>query len=290
MLWRLCGPDSQPLDFHLECVRSAWAALVPFGVVLVLVFFAVPGLPWRVPSVLRTFVTLEEAEALSPRGNENENENGNSAHEPTKHNSTLRRPLLFVSIGLLSTLLYLSRFSYLLVTSSQLPSALPSLLLSLSWLYTVLRATLKPPQTVPYDLFAVYTVLFSGAVLQLGGVYYERGVFGLPWPSVGTMLALWGNLCVTTATVCVVLGMPLALPGEGVKAQNIVSADARCSLQGRLMRCAGNDCVAGRLYVAVWMGHFFMGTPACAEGEVHDARREERVGSESDVAVAYYIQ
>ncbi|KAG6877525.1 hypothetical protein C0992_009803 [Termitomyces sp. T32_za158] len=236
MLWHLCGSDSQPLDFHEACVRSAWAALVPFGVVLVLVLSTVPGLPCRVPSVLRTFVTLEESEALSLHDNEIESEDLNGLHEPTKHtHCVLRRPLLFVSIGLVSTFLYLTYFSYVLVTSSLLPSALPSLLLALSWLYTVLRPTFKPPQTVPYDLFAVYTALSSGAVLQLGGVYYEHGVFGVPWPSVGTMLALWGSLGVTAAMVCVVLRMPLALPGKGVKAKDIgmtVSPEDYTSLFG----------------------------------------------------------
>ncbi|KAH0579496.1 hypothetical protein H2248_002354 [Termitomyces sp. 'cryptogamus'] len=236
MLWRLCGTDSHPLDFDEPCVRSAWAALVPFGVVLV-VFFVFLGLRLRITKMLRTFVTLEEAEALVPTA-ENGNDNGNGVSndsEPTKPTPTrCWKPFFFVSIGLASTLTYLTHFSYLVITSS-LPLALPSLLLALSWLYTVLRPALKPTQTVPYDLFAVYTAFFAGAVLHLGGVYYDRGVFGLPWPGVSTMLALWGNLIVTTAMVSVVLGMPLALPGENVKAKDIgatVSPEDYTSLFG----------------------------------------------------------
>ncbi|KAG6887018.1 hypothetical protein C0995_002341, partial [Termitomyces sp. Mi166 len=217
MLWRLCGPDSGLLDFYKACTRSAWAALVPFVVVLVLGLCVIPGLPVRVPKVLRTFVRLDEAEAFA---------------QPTP---TLRRPLLFISAGLFSTLIYLSHFSYILIASSSLPLALPSLLLALSWLYTVLRPALSPTQTVPYDLFAVYTALFAGAVLLLGGVYYEKGVFGAPWPDVRTMGALWGNLGVTAAMLGVVLGMPLALPGQGVKPEDIgttVSPEDYTSLFG----------------------------------------------------------
>ncbi|KAG5350464.1 hypothetical protein C0989_010944 [Termitomyces sp. Mn162] len=236
MLWRLCGTDSHPLDFDEPCVRSAWAALVPFGVVLV-VFFVFLGLRLRITKVLRTFVTLDEAEALVHTA-ENGDDNGNGVSndsEPTKPTPTrCWKPFFFVTVGLASTLTYLTHFSYLVITSS-LPLALPSLLLALSWLYTVLRPALKPTQTVPYDLFAVYTAFFAGAVLHLGGVYYDRGVFGLPWPGVSTMLALWGNLIVTTAMVSVVLGMPLALPGENVKAKDIgatVSPEDYTSLFG----------------------------------------------------------
>ncbi|KAG6843821.1 hypothetical protein H0H87_012923, partial [Tephrocybe sp. NHM501043] len=62
---QLCAPDEGPLDFSSQCVRSAWGALVPLGLVVGLVLFAV----WSAVDekqrlgLLRTYLTLEEVEA-----------------------------------------------------------------------------------------------------------------------------------------------------------------------------------------------------------------------------------
>ncbi|KAG6908992.1 hypothetical protein DXG01_002481 [Tephrocybe rancida] len=162
-----------------------------------------------------------------------------SEPEPIKSNAPLKpslwRDILFVTVGQLEALTHLAHASYLLITSAPVNDALISLLLALSWLYTILRPVISPTRTVPYDLFTVYSALFVGAVLQLGGVFYDHGVFRDEWPSVGVLVALWANVVVTTGVLGVVLGMPLALPGRAVKEEEIglsVSPEDYTSLFG----------------------------------------------------------
>ncbi|KAG6864482.1 hypothetical protein C0991_009205 [Blastosporella zonata] len=212
---QLCGPEDGPFDFHSGCVRSAWCALLPFTIVVALAFFSLP-LPFKSPPILKTYLSLHEAEGLTPE---------QSDYEPTKANPptkpTLWHGIVFVSIGLLETLAYLTLTSYLLITSAPLQNALISGALALSWVYTVLRPVTRPTQTVPYDLFAVYLALFAGALIQVGGVIYDHRVFGDNWPNAGVLAALWINLGATASVLGVVLRMPLALPGRSVNPEEI---------------------------------------------------------------------
>ncbi|KAG6905629.1 hypothetical protein DXG01_001538, partial [Tephrocybe rancida] len=205
-------------------------ALLPFILVFTLTFFSLP-LPISTPALLKTYLTLSEAEALAPS-------DPSSDVEPIKPSTPpkpLWRGILFVTVGQLEALTHLAQASYLLITSAPLNEPFISILLALSWLYTILRPVVRPTRTVPYDLFAVYSALFIGALLQLGGVFYDHGVFGDEWPSVGVFVALWANLVVTTGVLGVVLGMPLALPGRTVKEEEIglsVSPEDYTSLFG----------------------------------------------------------
>ncbi|KAG6834875.1 hypothetical protein H0H93_006772, partial [Arthromyces matolae] len=215
----LCGPNYGPLDFRSDCVRSFWASLLPFTLVLILTLFSIPFIRPKLPFFLKTFVPLEEAEAEALVSQSEPN----IPHNKKQPRPTFwRRSLFFVTLGLLYTFHYLSYFSYLLVdVNNPFTVALPSLLLALTWLYPVLRTTLKSPQTVPYDLFVLYTTLFSGAVLNLGGVFYDTGVSDAPWPSVPSMVAMSLNLVATGTLTCIVLSMPLALPGRNVNPDDI---------------------------------------------------------------------
>ncbi|KAG6830506.1 hypothetical protein H0H92_000347 [Tricholoma furcatifolium] len=212
---QLCG-DEGPLDFGSTCVRTAWSALLPFALVFIL------SLPIPLPSipVLRTYLTLEEAEAFTL--SESEPSSDNSEPEPTSvKKPVLWRGVLFVAIGLTESLAHLALLSYALITSASLHRAVVSGALALTWMYTVFRPLKRPTQTVPYDLFVVYVTLVAGAVLQVSGILYDSGVFGDAWPNVGTLVAVIANLGATIAALSVVLGMPLALPSQGVKPEDI---------------------------------------------------------------------
>ncbi|KAG6840542.1 hypothetical protein C0991_005902 [Blastosporella zonata] len=221
--------EDGPFDFHSGCVRSAWSALLPFTLVVVLAFFSLP-LPLKTPHLLKTYLTLDESEGLTPEQSDNELVKPSSPTKPT-----LWHGIVFVSIGLLETLAYLTHGSYLLITSAPLQNTLISGALALSWAYTLLRTVTRPTQTVPYDLFAVYITLFAGALIQVGGVMYDHAVFGDNWPNAAVLAAQWINLGATAGVLGVVLGMPLALPGRSVNPEEIglsVSPEDYTSLFG----------------------------------------------------------
>ncbi|KAG6908490.1 hypothetical protein DXG01_004424 [Tephrocybe rancida] len=229
MVQLLCGPADGPFDFYSSCVRAAWSALLPFILVLTFTFFSLP-LPISTPALLKTYLTLSEAEALALSDPSPELMELNELPKPS-----LWRGILFVTVGQLEALTHLASASYLLITSAPLNEALISILFALSWIYTILRPVVRPTRTVPYDLFVVYSALFVGALLQLGGVFYDHGAFGNEWPSGGVLVALWANLVAILSMLSVVLGMPLALPGRTIKEEEIglsVSPEDYTSLFG----------------------------------------------------------
>jgi len=96
-------------------------------------------------------------------------------------------------------------------------------LVAIVWLYSVVRAVFRLSPTPPYDLFACYLLLLIGAVLQLGGVLYDRVVGAAPWPGVVVLAVLMANLGGVVLVLGVLLGMPVGVPSERVNIEEIVS-------------------------------------------------------------------
>ncbi|KAG6905430.1 hypothetical protein DXG01_002786, partial [Tephrocybe rancida] len=130
-------------------------------------------------------------------------------------------PLPISTPALLKTCLTLSEAKVFAPSDPSSKSIKPNMLLKPLPGVPSLPPVVRPTPTVPYDLFAVYSALFVGALLQLGGVFYDHGAFVDEWPSVVVLVALWAKLVVTTGVLGVVLGMPLALPGRTVKEEEL---------------------------------------------------------------------
>ncbi|PFH46615.1 hypothetical protein AMATHDRAFT_154310 [Amanita thiersii Skay4041] len=221
-----CNP-SGPLDFQDPCIRASWSALVPFSLVFLLCFVSIPiplpgvsgGIAAYVKAPFRRFLTLYEAEALDP------NANGIATVEHSTEMKVavpLNRTSILIFVGLAETLCWLSFGSYNLITSTEWVWAggFP-FLTSLSWLYTALRPIVRPVVTVPLDLFCLYSLLFSAATLQFGGVVYDYTILGSPLPPALTIIALSVNLVTVALLLGVVLAMPFAVPSHIVKIEDI---------------------------------------------------------------------
>ncbi|KAJ7789591.1 ABC transporter type 1, transmembrane domain-containing protein [Mycena olivaceomarginata] len=177
----LCRATSL-LDLGDVCVRDTWAALVP--TLLVLAFCAVKFHPPFPPAIRRLvhatkapfkeFLTLREAEGLLVTGSQDV-----VVRDVARYNVPVWRPLLVV-IGLAQ-------------------SALSKLLLSTTWMYTVVRAATHVTATPPYDLF-------------LSAYVFEYNVAGVPLPGRAVLWGLSANIAATLLLLLAVLRMPLGVP------------------------------------------------------------------------------
>jgi hypothetical protein len=183
-------------------------------------FLCLSSLPIPVPAVLKSlfqsFLNLHEAEALeiSVDGDK----------EFTNHDIPLWRTTVFAFVGLLEALGWLS-YGYInyysRIHTDFFGTAVSPFLHAASWVYTVVRPVVRPTATPPYDLFAVYCAHFVTGVLFLGGVLFDYGVVGST-PLLVT-LALSANLGAVVGLLVVLGNMPLALPSNRVKKEDIVS-------------------------------------------------------------------
>ncbi|KAF5353364.1 hypothetical protein D9756_007860 [Leucocoprinus leucothites] len=227
----LCG-DKSPFDFEDSCVRASWSALVPGIFVFALCVFSIPipsavrRLFEPVTRLLRTYLTLPEAEALNEQGLHGEKAAGEElgASEHASQSAPLWRTLLFVFVGVLETLLWLGHGSYLIYDDAiNWWKGARALIYSFAWLYTVIRPVARPSATLPFDTFTVYLLLLAAGILELGGYLYDHGVYGVPLPSRYILTAITTNLVATTALLAVIAGIPFAIPSDRVKKEDIGS-------------------------------------------------------------------
>jgi hypothetical protein len=147
----------------------------------------------------------------------------------------LWRTLVFAFVGLLEALGWLSYGVYNLINhyNSHMdydhhlhpnvvgPIVFP-FLIAISWVYAVVRSVVKPTATPPYDLFTVYCLHLVTGVLLLGGTLFDYGVVGST-PPLLVILALSANMAAVLILLVVVVSMPLEVPSNRVKAEDIVS-------------------------------------------------------------------
>lgn len=230
----LCA-DSGPFDFGDPCIRASWSALLPAIFVFILCVFSLP-IPGPVRNLFKylkapfdSFLTLHEAEALdiTPAAGDkvigDEDAAGASKLE-VPNVVLLWRALVFALVGLVEALSWLVVGSFRLINApSDVWGSVTPCLIALSWLYTVIRPISHPKATPPYDLFSIYLFHLMGGVLLLGGVLYDHNVVGFPLPWTFVMVALSANIAVVIGLLSVVLQMPLAIPSNRVRKEDIVS-------------------------------------------------------------------
>ena len=219
----LCGNDLDPFDFQSQCVREIWGSFLPAGLVLVLCFLSIP-IPHALGtfcSPFRTYLTLHEAEALD--GNidkvSSQDDMGDSVET-----APLWRTVLIVFVGIIQCLSWTAHGSYRLHNDPRdvFGGVLP-FLVAIAWLYTIVRPISRPVVTSPFDLFSIYIILFCSGSLRIGGILFDHNVFGLPWPSTVTLVALSANLLALLVLLIVVLNTPLARPSNRINKKDIVS-------------------------------------------------------------------
>ncbi|KAJ7892528.1 multidrug resistance-associated ABC transporter [Mycena olivaceomarginata] len=202
------------LDLGDACVRDTWAALVP--TLLVLAFCAVKFHPPFPPAIrglvhatkapFKEFLTLREAEGLLVAGSGDV-----VVCDVARYNVPVWRPLLVV-FGLAQSVAWVSIAAFSLVIEAPLWQALSKLLLSTTWMYTVVRAATHVTATPPYDLFVLYLVYFVTGVVELSAYVFEYNVGGVPLPGRAVLWGLSANIAATLLLLLAVLRMPLGVP------------------------------------------------------------------------------
>ena len=219
----LCGNDLDLFDFQSQCVREIWGSFLPAGLVLVLCFLSIP-IPHALGILLSPFkpyITLHEAEALDGNTDKisSQDEMGDSIEKVP-----FWRTVVFVVVGIIQCLSWTAHGLYRLHNDSRdfFGGVLP-FLVAIAWLYTIIRLISHPIATSPFDLFSIYLTLFGVGFLRIGGILFDHIVFGLPWPSTITLVALSANLLALLVLLIVVLNTPLALPSSRINKKDIVS-------------------------------------------------------------------
>jgi hypothetical protein len=224
-----CPHAQGVLDVSDPCIRDAWSSAVPAVIVSGLVLYSLFNravksslLPEGFQRLFRPFLTIEEAEILEGDGGEHP-----GAKETAGSTPTLWRTILFAATGVLQTLIWLGLASYRFYTDSTkhpVVGGLFPLLTAYSWSYTALRPVIKPGVTPLYDLLAVYTALFCGGCLKLGGaLMHSHNWEMLDWVAVGL------NLAMASVVLVGLFGMPMNVPSESIEGE-IVSVHVCCVL------------------------------------------------------------
>lgn len=214
-------------DLTSPCIRGSWAALVPTILVLAICLSFVPlPLPKPIRNVVdaakspfKQYLSLHEAEGLTLEDVQNIGE----AELEVQNIVPVWRTVIFVFIGLLQCLVRLGDGSWLLITGHPAWEATQQFLVSLTWLYTVARPILWPTATPPFDMLALYMVHIAGGSLELGGYLLQHNTSDAPLPGGLVLVGLSVNLAALVVLVTIIMGMPLALPSQLVKKEDIVS-------------------------------------------------------------------
>ncbi|KAI0634381.1 hypothetical protein C8Q77DRAFT_1056057 [Trametes polyzona] len=192
--------------------RSFWAAIIPFGYVVI--YLATLPLIRKVQNVLPSYwFFLEEAESLVADGS-------HVGAETT--DVPLRRTLLLSAVSLIECAVWVSLACYVLVANpdDEVLLGVCDSLVAVTWLYAGLRAVLRPPTLLPYDLLVLFSLHLILSTVVLVGLVYDLYVFELPISPL-LLLARVTNVAVITVLLGVVLSFPLALPSTRIRKEDI---------------------------------------------------------------------
>jgi hypothetical protein len=178
----------------------------------------------RLKAPFKTYLTLHEAEALDNVVEETDGLAMWKLKTPTPYSLSRWRPLVFSLVGLVETLAWLSYGGFILIsgpTGAWQPYQ--SFLITVSWLYTVVRPIERPSATPPFDLFVIYCLHFFTGIVQIGGTVFDNLVSGTPLPSIFDIVTSMMNLAIVLGLLVVLVTMPLAVPSNKVRREEIVS-------------------------------------------------------------------
>jgi hypothetical protein len=119
-------------------------------------------------------------------------------------------------------------------------------------MYATCKPAVHPTRLVHLDLFVLYVINLITAALDLVVYRYHNYVYGEPMPSTIGAVAAGLNIAAIAILLLVVVFMPMGVPSNHVKKENIVRAFPRIrrifadSLEGK-------DRLSRRLYDALGM-------------------------------------
>jgi len=128
-----------------------------------------------------------------------------------------------VLVGIVETLCWLAYGSYLIYSdNNHWWKGTRALIYASVWLFTAICPVARPSMTPPFDVLVVYLLLFAAGTLELGGYMYDHSAYQVPLPNWDILILITMSLVATTGMLIVVGGMPLALPSNRVKEDDIV--------------------------------------------------------------------
>lgn len=205
--------SGRPLDLSDACVRISWGALSP----AILVAAICIGSRIPLPALFRPFLTLREAEALDAEDKVEDD-------VPVETGVSLWRTVLLAFVALTQALLWFAAGAYKAITDKQLMwIAVCAFLIGASWLYGVYKPVFYPKPTAHLDLFTLYVVHLTFAVVLLGGALYDHELPYAPLPPRYQLAGLIANLVSVLVELGVVCTMPFELPSNRFKKEDIVS-------------------------------------------------------------------
>ncbi|KAF7318109.1 ABC transmembrane type-1 domain-containing protein [Mycena chlorophos] len=201
-------------DLSDACVRSSWAATIPFGAALVCSLLALPlPIPAVVKQPFAKFLTLHEAEAAADHVESDEID-----VQPVSR----WRARVFAFVGVVQSLTWAAlAVASLTQNASDKFTVIQLGLVAVTWLYTVVRSVASPPQTAPFDLFVVYALQLLGVGLVLGGYAFEHAYGDAQLPSKFAFGAVVCYAAVTAAMLVLAINIPMNLPSTRVKKEDI---------------------------------------------------------------------
>ncbi|KAJ7686358.1 P-loop containing nucleoside triphosphate hydrolase protein [Mycena rosella] len=217
----LCN-GSPAFDLASPCVRGLWSATVPAFVVLG--FCALAVLRRLLPPPVRRllvfltkpftpYMTVEEAQVL--------NLGHPLAQNDLVESTTGRRHSLFLAVvGLLEVYLWGGQIILSLLSgdTDDMPRRVQSLVIALTWLYTVTKTIIHPCATVPFDLLTIYVLHGAGGIFMLGGYLFDYAVEQTAFPSRILTAGLCANMIIILCLLYVVVRLPVTLPPRGTTA------------------------------------------------------------------------
>ncbi|KJA19718.1 hypothetical protein HYPSUDRAFT_1094370 [Hypholoma sublateritium FD-334 SS-4] len=239
-----CDTDQDSLwDLSTSCSRALCVTLLPTILVLGLGVSRIPfpdpfrRLAATVKPFFGPFLTVSEAEALDVQalGTEGDSvtNDGNREALELQQKIVRWRAALFVMLGVVECLLRIAIGVYFIsATPSRTQNSFIYICSAIPWTYTAVRPISRPITTVPYDLLLIYTVLFCGGALSLGGIIYDQVVFDVPAQTI--LLATSAtDMAISFVLLSSVLTMPMGYWSSDVNSKDIgssVSPEDYCTL------------------------------------------------------------
>lgn len=231
-----CDTDRDSLlDLSNSCSRALCFTLLPTILVLGLGVSHIPfpgpfrRLVTTVKPLFGPFLTVSEAEALNVQAlatgglGDIVTDDSNQEALELQQKIVQWRATLFVMLGMVECLLRTTIGVYFTYTTpSRMQDSFVYLCSAIPWIYTTARPIARPITTVPYDLFLIYTVLFLGGALSLGGIIYDQVVFDVAAPTI--LLATFiTDMIISFVLLLSVVTMPMGYWSAEVKSKDIVS-------------------------------------------------------------------
>ncbi|KAI0649819.1 multidrug resistance-associated ABC transporter [Trametes meyenii] len=201
--------------------RDFWAAILPFGFVLLILVSLTPPIRAALRilgRLLPRVLTLPEAEALLA----GEDYTSTEDEIDPAPDIPLWRTLVLSAVSLSERLVWAASGCYtLIVHHSQATTGVLDLAIAVTWLYATLRPVVRPTATAAYDLLVLFGLHLSLGIVLTSGWIYDQYVYGTALPPRPVVVLYIAHLFAVLGLFIVVMNMPLDLPSRRVKKEDV---------------------------------------------------------------------